>query len=136
MSTIASENRNYYNSEYYPCIEKATLAQDVVFTNISPVKGKFFIKVLTPQVNTNSSTENKPRSSNKDTVNDNYVELTIPTYMLFSFMNMSVKYDMATKTNVITTGGKFTIPKGTTFYVEFLGGDPLISKIIIIGLAQ
>ena len=136
MSTIASENRNYYNSEYYPCIEKAILAQDIVFTKISPVTGKFFIKVLTPDVNTTSTTENKPRTSNKDAVNNNYVELVIPAYMLFSFMNIDLKYDSTTKTNILTTGSKFIIPKGTTFYVEFLGGDPLINKIIIIGLAN
>jgi hypothetical protein len=135
MSITAGENRNYYNSEFYPCIEKAILAEDITFTSIDDIKGKFFIKVLTPQVDTNGSiTKIIPRVSSNTNQNTNYVELRIPQYMLFQFMTPKIdsKGYMYFSLNKKKT---FTIPKGTTFYVEFLGGDPLISKIIIIGLA-
>lgn len=132
MSTISGENRNYYNSEFYPCIEKAILAEDLTFKTIDSIVGKFYIKVLTPEVDTKSSvTTITPRVSSNTLKNVNYVELKIPQYMLFNFMNPKVD----SKGLLYLDKKEFKIPKGTEFYVEFLGGDPLISKIIIIGLS-
>ena len=43
---------NYYEQETIGTIEKAELAEDVVAEGFTEVKGKFFIKVMTPSVDT------------------------------------------------------------------------------------
>lgn len=154
---------NYYDdifdSKAYS-IEQATLAEDLKFSELKPVEGKFYLKVLTPMVN---SKEVSVRSKANIT-SANYITLPIPTYLLFQFMNIEVKtikiptkmdpeYGNPTKFeeyNVLccasgtvaentkstaNTQGIYTIPKGTIFLVEFLGGHADTDKIFIVGIS-
>jgi len=165
---------NYYDKIYDSTaysIEQATLAEDLKFSELKPLDGKFYLKVLTPLVKSNEvSVQQKARLTST-----NYITLTIPTYLLFQFMNVSVKtikiptkfntetgYPTAyqsyhvlccpvgtesttTATKKTTTKkknqkatkptGAYTIPKGTIFFVEFLGGQAEADKAFIIGIS-
>jgi len=165
---------NYYDKIYESTaysIEQATLAEDLKFSELKPLDGKFYLKVLTPLVKSNEvSVQQKARLTST-----NYITLTIPTYLLFQFMNVEAKtikiptrintetgypskyqsYDVLccakgtestettttkktnTKKNTKTasTTGAYTIPKGTIFFVEFLGGQAEADKAFIIGIS-
>lgn len=135
---------NYYEQETIGTIEKAELAEDVVAEGFTEVKGKFFIKVMTPSVDTSEpskSVENGIESSN-------YVELLIPPYMLLAFANVQFdtidhtpndgEYDhkAASGNGVFLTAGskEIRIPKGTVFLAEFLGGNLEIGAACIVGI--
>lgn len=164
---------NYYDSIYESTaysIEQATLAEDLKFSELKPLDGKFYLKVLTPLVKSN---EVYIKQISKLT-SVNYITLTIPTYLLFQFMNVEVKtikiptkfstetgnptkyqnYNVlcCTKSTestssstttkkvlkrntTIRTTGDYVIPKGTIFFVEFLGGQAEVDKAYIVGIS-
>jgi hypothetical protein len=82
----------------------------------------------------------------------NYITLTIPTYLLFQFMNVEVetikiptkidtetgyptKYENHNVLCTTKTSNAYVIPKGTIFFVEFLGGQAEVDKAFIIGIS-
>jgi hypothetical protein len=135
-----------YDSTAYS-IEQATLAEDLKFSELKPLDGKFYLKVLTPLVSSNEvSVKQKSRLTSA-----NYITLTIPTYLLFQFMNVETKtIKIPTKIDTETgyptkyenynvictkTSSNYVIPKGTIFFVEFLGGQAEADKAFIIGIS-
>ena len=122
---------NVYDSSAYS-VEQAILAEDVRFTSVKNINGKFFIKILTPMVNSNKAAV----QSRAGLKSSNYITLSIPSYLLFQFMNIGfttidekkvLKYSMP--------DGGFVIPKGTIFFIEFLGGQAEADKAYIIGIS-
>ena len=133
---------NYYEQDFQTSIEKAILAEDLYFTTIDNIQGKFYLPVMMP-----TSDIDKPViKSNAPQNTSNYITLNIPGYMLFQFMIgslTSLQVDV-TKSSVSGKNGsklalmfgtdKFKIPKGTVFLVGFLGGEFTIEKTCIVGL--
>ena len=151
MNNIVSQEMGYYDSQSIQSIEKAILAESVSFSTIEPIMGKFFIPATTPSLDTEEAKTKKSRGYTQT----NYVDIVIPPHMLLMFMNPVIiplnkikhnpekcseeaekqiheytncEYIMGFKSN------KFTIPKGTEFLVEFLGGVLELDKIAIIGI--
>lgn len=133
---------NYYEQDFQTSIEKAILAEDLYFTTIDNIQGKFYLPVMMP-----TSDIDKPViKSNAPQKTSNYITLNIPGYMLFQFMMSSVTTLQVSSTAekvsgvngnklVLTFGGtKFKVPKGTVFLVGFLGGEFTIEKTCIVGL--
>jgi hypothetical protein len=133
-----SKNNNPYEQSIFSTIERAILAEDVKFTKIKNLIGKFYIKVMTPTVDTTNVT----LRSAKNITNKNYITLVIPAYMLLPFMKptietityMKSEKASAKKTIMSFKTTTFTIPKGTKFLVEALGGEVEADKFHIIGL--
>ena len=131
--SIPHEDPNFYQSGSFPCIEKAVLANDVIVSDINNTTGNFYIRVLTPSLDISTSYNNR-RSGNAPSTS-NYITLKIPSYMVMHFMKPQLQYiddERTIRTLVFPSSGK--IPAGTEFYVEFLGGDPLIEKISLVGI--
>lgn len=134
-----SETGSFYDKSYVTSIEQAVLAEDVKFSSVQNIEGKFFIKVLTPMVDSTKLTTR----SKAGITSSNYITLTIPAYMLLHFMNLqvsTVKDGDSTK-NVLSwnkpnKSNQFVIPKGTIFFVEFLGGLVDADKTYIVGISQ
>ena len=133
---------NYYEQDFQTSIEKAILAEDLYFTTIDNIQGKFYLPVMMPT----SDIDNPVTKSNAPLKTSNYITLNIPGYMLFQFMIGSItslQVDV-TKSSVSGKNGsklalmfgtdKFKIPKGTVFLVGFLGGEFTIEKTCIVGL--
>ena len=128
---------NFYSQSQYATIERAILAEDLVFTEMKDTKGKFYLKILTPTVDTKAINIKATKAG----VTSNYVNLVIPGYMLLEFMNPLIK-TIKTQVNGKTTSyncitfkkTEFTIPKDTSFLVGFLGGDIKLEKANIIGV--
>ncbi len=144
MSNYDASYSSYYEQNNQCGIEKAILAEDVKFTTIDNVQGKFFLPVMTPTADVSAKAK---VSTNGARTTANYVTLNIPGYMLFQFMVPSVSQIQTKKTKDQVIGTKnsykltllfgkdsFTIPKGTVFLVEFIGGDFTIDKTCIVGL--
>lgn len=143
-----STSSSYYESDYQTSIERVVLAEDVKFTTVDNVQGKFYIPVMTPGTDT---TANAKIQSNGARTTANYVTLNIPGYMLFQFMSptLTTLKTKNTKEQVVCSNGSksvlsfifdpdskssFTIPKGTVFLVSFLGGEFTIERTCIVGL--
>lgn len=143
---------NYYENDSIQTIEKAILAEKLVFTGLAPVEAKFFIPSTTPSLETSGNA--KVSTSGKYT-QANYIELVIPTQILLMFTNpklieiedikhnpskcgvdcSELKHTSTSCKYVLGfTSNKFTIPKGTEFLVEFLGGDMKIENMVIVGV--
>lgn len=134
---------SYYEQDNHCGIEKAILAEEVKFSTIDNVQGKFFLPIMTP---TNDITSNAKTSTNGARNTSNYITLNIPGYMLFQFMIPTISGLITEKTGEVVKGKngskltllfnsqEFKIPKGTVFLVEFLGGDFTINKTCIVGL--
>ena len=128
----------FYSNGYVTSIEQAILAEDLYFNSVQNVEGKFFIKVLTPMVDSS-----KLESRNKGGITSaNYITLTIPAYLLLHFMNIepiTVTEGKQTK-HVLgynySNNSQFKIPQGTIFFVEFLGGLVDADKGYIVGISQ
>ena len=133
---------NYYEQDFQTSIEKAILAEDLYFTTIDNIQGKFYLPVMMP-----TSNIDKPViKSNAPQKTSNYITLNIPGYMLFQFMMSSVTTLQVNSTTekvsgengnklVLTFGGtSFKVPKGTVFLASFLGGEFTIEKTCIVGL--
>ena len=137
-----SKMGSFYEEDFQPSLERAILAEDVTFSSIENVQGKFYIPVMTPTADTSSPRMN----SNGRIKTSNYVFLNIPGYILIQFMIGTVSTLTIEKTNMnvkaengnpqALTFGKvpFTIPKGTVFIAGFLGGEFTIEKTCIVGL--
>ena len=73
---------NPYEQHIYNTMERIILAEDVKFSEVKDIEGKFYVKVMTPTVDTTDlSTRNVKGYSSK-----NYITLKIPAYLLWSFM--------------------------------------------------
>lgn len=123
---------NYYESDYQTSIEKAILAEDVVFSTIDNVQGKFYLPVMMP----NSDTSKPTVKSNAARTTSNYITLNIPAYLLLPYMMTNItEYRTKPKTYMFTMySNSFTIPKGTVFLVSYLGGEFTIEKTCIVGI--
>ena len=133
---------NYYEQDFQTSIEKAILAEDLYFTTIDNIQGKFYLPVMMPT----SDIDNPVTKSNAPQKTSNYITLNIPGYMLFQFMIGSITSLQVDKTNLSVSGKngskmtlmfgatKFKIPKGTVFLASFLGGEFTIEKTCIVGL--
>ena len=153
MNNSVMNEMNYYENanDNIQTIEKAVLAENLTFSALEAVEGKFFIPSTTPSIETENATTKK---TNKYT-QSNYVELVIPPHILLMFMNpklvpiTNIKHNPSQCTpesstlNHTITGvnyilgfatNKFTIPKGTEFLIEFLGGHMEIDHISIVGI--
>ena len=133
---------NYYEQDFQTSIEKAILAEDLYFTTIDNIQGKFYLPVMMP-----TSDIGKPViKSNAPQKTSNYIKLNIPGYILLQFMIGSITSLQVDKTKLSVSGkngskmtlmfktNKFKIPKGTVFLVGFLGGEFTIEKTCIVGL--
>ena len=133
---------NYYEQDFQTSIEKAILAEDLYFTTIDNIQGKFYLPVMMP-----TSNIDKPViKSNAPQKTSNYIKLNIPGYILLQFMIGSITSLQVDKTNLSISGRngskmtlmigdtEFKIPKGTVFLVGFLGGEFTIEKTCIVGL--
>ena len=133
---------NYYEQDFQTSIEKAILAEDLYFTTIDNIQGKFYLPVMMP-----TSDIDKPViKSNAPQKTSNYITLNIPGYMLFQIMigsitslqvdgtTSSVSGKNGSKMALMFGNNKFKIPKGTVFLVGFLGGEFTIEKTCIVGL--
>ena len=133
---------NYYEQDFQTSIEKAILAEDLYFTTIDNIQGKFYLPVMMP-----TSDISKPvMKSNAPQKTSNYIKLNIPGYILLQFMIGSITSLQVDKTKLSVSGkngskmtlmfgtNKFKIPKGTVFLVGFLGGEFTIAKTCIVGL--
>ena len=133
---------NYYEQDFQTSIEKAILAEDLYFTTIDNIQGKFYLPVMMP-----TSDIDKPViKSNAPQKTSNYITLNIPGYMLFQFMIGSITSLQVDGTTSSVSGkngsemalmfgnNKFKIPKGTVFLFGFLGGEFTIEKTCIVGL--
>ena len=144
MSEQRDKIENYYEQQTYQTIEKAILAESVTTNGFKDVKGKFFLKVMTPSVETDAANvkiENGVQSSN-------YVELTIPGYLLLSFGTPKIEeiihepndgeYDhkgVSGNRCVLTfSSSGITIPKDSEFLVEFMGGNLEIDSACVIAV--
>jgi hypothetical protein len=137
---------SFYEKSEFASVEKAVLLEDIKFKfpfngsvededgeEFKGIKGKFCISALTPEAKTDEASE-----KSRGTVNtSNYVLLAVPKYLLYNFIDFSYKYITIDdeKYGPFLVGPKScVIPKGTSFLVEFLGGELKLDKISIIGL--
>lgn len=136
-----SKSNNPYEQTTFSTIERAILAEDVKFTKVKNLKGKFYLKVMTPTVDTTVIS----LRSTKAITNKNYITLIIPAYMLLSFMKPTIEnvsFTQGTGSSAKTVkkimmtfkNTTFTIPKGTKFLVEALGGEVEADRFHIVGL--
>lgn len=132
---------NFYEQKTFPCIEKVELAEDVTFSSIHDINAKFYMKLMTPNIDTTKIIE-KTSGEYQQT---NYIILPIPGYLLLSFMKPSLGRVVTNEEDdknesendkyvFVFSSNKFTIPKGTEFLVEFVGGDLKMTKICIVGI--
>ena len=132
---------NYYEQESQTSIEKAVLAEDVYFSSLDNVEGKFYLSVMMPTGDTS-----KPKTKKEGKYKtSNFVKLNIPGYLLLPFMMGKVsklKVEEPDDTVIGDEGNlsltfsskKFRIPKNTVFLACFLGGEFTIEKTCIVGL--
>ena len=153
MNNSVTNEMNYYEqaNNSIQTIEKAVLAENITFSDIEAVMGKFFIPSITPSIETQNVTNKKTTKYTQS----NYVELAIPPHILLMFMNPKIVPVKDIKHNPVVysdecneikhsitdvnyilgfTSNKFTIPKGTEFLIEFLGGRIEIDYIAILGV--
>lgn len=130
---MSSNNENFYEASSFPCIEKVELAEDIQFNTISNITAKFYFKLMSPTQDTSELIERKMDGYEKT----NYIYLTIPAYLLLSFVGpLPIIYDPALNTQVLCSSKKsYTIKKGTQFLVEFVGGHAELEYINIVGVA-
>lgn len=127
---------NFYEQDStsgYNTLEKIELAEDLVFTQFTNVVGKFYYNAMNP-------TEDKSSPSIKSTgttTTTNYIELIIPTHLLLAFVEPNfkkIKIDKTYYNLLVADNVSFTIPKGTIFVAELIGGRLELEKLTIIGL--
>ncbi len=129
---------NFYEQKTFTSIELIELAEDVSFSSIHDINAKFYMKLMTPNIDTSKIIENK----NGKYQESNYIILPIPGYMLLSFMKPSLGKVVTTdetqaqndKYVFVFDSNTYTIPKGTKFLAELIGGELKISKICIVGI--
>ena len=126
-------NENFYESGSFPYIEKVELAEDIVFDIISNITAKFYFKLMSPTQDTTELIDKKENGYTKT----NYIYLTIPAYILLTFVDpMPIIYNADNNINLLSfTKKQYTIKKGTQFLVEFVGGYGLLDYLNIIGVS-
>lgn len=153
MNNSVTNEMNYYEQagDNIQTIEKAVLAENLTFSALEAVMGKFFIPSTTPSIDTENATDKKTTKYTQS----NYVELAIPAHILLMFMKPKIipvndikhnpvicsngcsemKHTIADANYILGfSSNKFTIPKGTEFLIEFLGGHMEIDHIAILGI--
>ena len=140
-------NNNYYGGDLYS-VERATLAEDLIFKEITDIKAKFFVEIMTPG-NELGSTEVKVinRSGYKKS---NYITLDIPASILFNCVSPTIRTLYVDESGYINTNHgrpirifsmdfknakstSYKIPKGTEFLIEFITGSTSAEDCRIIG---
>lgn len=141
-----SETTSFYEQDSFPTIEQAILAEDITFSEIENIEAKFYIRVMTPTLETFEPSKRSQGGLTKS----NYVNLVIPGFMLLQYIDLKeekcfvkiegVKYyiegeETGNKLIFTATKEEHTIPKGTIFFIEFLGGDMEVEKAYIVGMS-
>ena len=137
--SVNTNSNNYYESDPnkdYNTLEKVILAEAVSFSSASsPIKGKFFYSVMTPE---NDSTDPQKSTDAMGNQTTNYVELMIPASLLVMFMSPYVKRlkdgDGAEHNYMLCPSTGFTIPKDTVLVAELIGGKLELEKLTIVGV--
>lgn len=128
-----NNSNNFYEQKTFPAIEQVELAEDLNFTVPVDIEGKFYMKIMTPSVSTDEIYERKENGLERA----NYIILKIPSYILFSFMTPYAKFapnSLGGGNVLVYSTDKFTIPKGTKFLVEFVGGILRLEHLAIVGI--
>ena len=135
---------NFYENGNYSAAEKATLAETVTVNGLKPVKAKFFVKVMTPAM----ETEDPEVKYENGVQNSNYLEMFIPAHLLLSFADLTLESmvhmpddgeydhngDSGNKIFITSGSSSITIPKGTEFLIQFVGGSINSGAAAIIGI--
>lgn len=121
---------DYYEQDQYNSIERATLAEAVTFSNIAPVKAKFFFSAVMPKVDKSSTAETITR---KGVTKTNFIEMTIPAHIIMGLARPNT-YLMNGK-RFLYLKNSYTIPKGSVFYVEMRSGSMEYQNAVIIAAA-
>lgn len=121
---------SFYENDSIISTEKAILAEDLEFTELKNIPGKFYIPVLTPEVDIESDINSRNYGAYQQS---NYVNLIIPANLLIMFMNPSIERINGPINNYCLTfpTNKFIIPKGTVFTINFIGGSIRLDYITI-----
>ena len=114
---------DYYEQDQYNSIERATLAEAVTFSNIAPVKAKFFFSAVMPKVDKSSTAETITR---KGVTKTNFIEMTIPAHIIMG---------LARPNTYLMNGKRFLYLKGSVFYVEMRSGSMEYQNAVIIAAA-
>lgn len=145
MNNSTRQEMGYYSQSNVNTIEKVILAEDITFSSFNSVYGKFFIPSSTPSLDMENAVE---RKTSKYT-SSNYIELPIPTHFLMMFMNPqiipveNINHYEEPMEHLIDGGinyilgfkeNEFTIPKGSEFLIECLGGEMELDNMSIVGI--
>lgn len=136
-------NVDQYEQNSVNTIEKVVLAEAVKFSLPSKhILGKFNIPLMMPNAKSGSALSN-PNGRYKSS---NYVQLYIPKHLLWSFIkptfitiptsdsDSTVKTKKLPPLKALSIPESTTIPKGTIFLAEYLGGKKDITMLRIIGV--
>lgn len=157
MNKSTVNEMQYYEQDDVQTIEKAVLAEDLEFSKLSAIEGKFFVPSTIPSIETEEMSTKKTAKYTES----NYIELVIPPHLLLMFMNPQIvpvkdlvdklKHDprkcgpdcetldheiLGNKIKYLLGFEQNTwiIPKGTEFLIEFLGGHMEIDHMAIVGI--
>ena len=128
-----NNTNNFYEADSFPATEQVELAEDIVFESPKDIEGKFYMKLMTPSANTDKIIERNENGIEKA----NYILLTIPAYLVLSFMLPYAKispYPYGDNYTLVYNKDQFTIPKGTKFLVSFVGGVLRLERLSIVGI--
>ena len=131
---------NYYEQSSIATMEKVILAENITIKALDvPIKGKFYMPVVQPTTKRYDSNGKMVKASTTNiggAKTSNYIDLLIPAHLILPFTKPTIKEITVPKVGKIkvlaTTGG--SIPSGTEFIVEYLGGEKKLDKIIIVGV--
>lgn len=128
-----NNTNNFYEADSFPAMEQVELAEDIIFETPTDIEGKFYMKLMTPSANTDKIIERNENGIEKA----NYILLTIPAYLVLSFMMPYAKmmpHSYGAHYTLVYTRDQFTIPKGTKFLVSFVGGVLRLERLSIVGI--
>lgn len=134
MSGYQQSLINFYEHNEFKAIERAILEEDIIFTSLDNLVGKFYIPSMMPSVDIS---EGVKLQTNGKYQTSNYVCLTIPAYIVMQFILPSLTNINTTDTTInleFSKNTEYTIPKGTEFLIEFIGGFMAIDKTCIVGV--
>lgn len=151
MSVNTNSKSNFYEQTSFPTAEIAVLGEEIiikdpeaVLTSVENVKGKFFVNIMTPTIK-----KEEPKISIINGMKSaNYIELIIPTYIIFNFCNPAIQKLYIREDGMVNTkrGKKkifafianneeeIKIPQYTKFIIEFQGGAATVENCRIVGL--
>lgn len=120
---------------YIDCYYEYNMSKEYEFihSKLQNLTGKFYVPILTPSVDYGDANDKDNISPNKAGfksnirskayTTSNFIELTIPKYLLYQFIGNS------------KDGQNYLIPKGTVFLIASIGGLSKLEKIKIIGIS-